>query len=89
MFSYGLLLFLELHLKYSLCVGEEVLSFSVVVACLSVTVLNSDSTPFPPLLLQLSLMGNVVGMCLLLRDGWKQGNSTENHWFRKLCYVSN
>lgn len=74
MFSYGLLIFLGLHLKYSVCVGEGILRFSVVVACLSMTVLNNDSTHFPPPLLQPLLMDS--GQCggkVFASQGWWGG----------------
>lgn len=65
--------------------------FPVVVACLSVTVLNSDSTRFPPPLLQPLLMGNgqCGGKVFASRGWWEALGKAGHQGFRKSCYISN
>lgn len=55
-------IFRVLNFNNFACVGGDVLSFTVVAACLPVMVLNSDSIHFPPRICSelLLLMGNVV-----------------------------
>lgn len=86
MFSYGLLIFLGLHLKYSVRVGEGTLRFS---CGSSMFVYDGFEQWFHTLHPRCCsrywwAMGNAVGKCLLLRDGgrrWEKlkTRGLENH----------